>query len=196
MAMGGAAASNATEEGVKLGLDRGTGAGGGAAPATGAASAADATGGTGGTEGTEHNLSWSKEEDEALVEQYMLAFDLEDEDDDWQAIADALGGRRSKKSCKARFKRLIKNDPVLCQELEERVLDAACPQPAGHLRKASETLSSFVGGLTGGSGGGKENDGGKENRRGAVGAVEAVGAVGAVAAAVTRPRWTRWRTCS
>ena len=166
MAMGGAAASNATEEGVKLGLDRGTGAGGGAAPATGAASAADAADATGGTEGTEHNLSWSKEEDEALVEQYMLAFDLEDEDDDWQAIADALGGRRSKKSCKARFKRLIKNDPVLCQELEERVLDAACPQPAGHLRKASETLSSFVGGLTGGSGGGKENDGGKENRRG------------------------------
>ena len=175
MASGSAAASIATEESVKLGLDRGTGAGRGAAPATGAASAAaatdaaDATDATDATGGTEHNLSWSKEEDEALVEQYLLAFDLEAEDDDWQAIADALGGRRSRKSCKARFKRLIKNDPVLCQELEERVLDAACPKPAGHLRKASETLSSFVGGLAGGSGGGKENDGGKKNRSGSGG---------------------------
>ena len=89
---------------------------------------------------------WSKEEDTALIEAYARAFDLDDDEDDWDSVTNLMacgmtnsisytsGGSRSKKACKRRFQRLITDVHGLKEAIEEHVLARVCSADDGGAR--------------------------------------------------------------
>ena len=84
------------------------------------------------------SVGWSKEEDTALIEAYARAFDLDDDEDDWDAVTNSIsyrsGGSRSKKACKKRFQRLLVDVHGLKEAIEEHVLARVCSADDGGAR--------------------------------------------------------------
>lgn len=85
------------------------------------------------------SVSWSKEEDTALIEAYARAFDLDDDEDDWDAVTKSIsyrsGGSRSKKACERRFQRLLvgKHKAVIDEDTLSPVVTGRFPDMLDYL---------------------------------------------------------------